>query len=295
MYRYILFFLLGFTTLVQAQEFNATVFIDAEQTGQPNFQVFRTLKTQLTEFINNTSWTEKKYKTQERINVNFTVIVSAFTGDDFTASIQVQAARPVFNSTYNSPIYNYNDKSANFEYKEFQNLNFNINNFDSNLVSVIAFHIYTILGMDADTFEQDGGKEYFDIAKQIVGTASTSNFAGWKATEGLTSRFRFNDALISGVYKEFHVAMYQYHRDGLDMMHKDQKAGKEGVLSAIATLKRINDRRPNSYLVRTFFDAKADEIQSVFSGGPKVDITTLIENLNRLSPTKRDVWSDIKY
>lgn len=279
----------------QAQEMNATVTIDAQQTGQPNFQVFRTLENQLTEFINTTSWSNDSYKTQERIDANFTLIINSFEGDFFSGSLQVQASRPVFGSTYNSPIYNYNDKAMNFNYKEFENLTFNTNNYDSNLVAVVVFHIYTILGMDADSFGEGGGDVHFETAKQIVNTAASSNFTGWKATDGLQSRFRFNDALLSNVYDEFHAAMYQYHRLGLDLMHENQKDGKQGVIDAIAALKSINDRRPNSYLVRTFFDAKSDEIASVFSGGPNVDITSLIDNLNRLAPTKRTTWSAIKY
>ncbi|EDM43268.1 hypothetical protein SCB49_00897 [unidentified eubacterium SCB49] len=295
MYKYI-FLLLAFCSVAtQAQEMNATVTIDAQQTGQPNFQVFRTLETQLTEFINNTSWSDNSYKAQERIDANFTLIINSFDGDSFTGSLQVQAARPIFGSTYSSPIYNYNDKAMNFVYKEFENLTFNTNTYDSNLVAVIVYHIYTILGLDADSFSQGGGDSYFQIAKQIVNTAATSNFAGWKATDGLQSRYRYNDALLSNVYKEFHEAMYQYHRLGLDLMHDSQKEGKQGVIDAIATLKSINDRRPNSFLVRTFFDAKSDEIASIFSGGPSLEITSLIDNLNKLAPTKRSAWNSIKY
>jgi hypothetical protein len=295
MYKYSLLLIAFCTISTQAQEINATVTIDAQQTGQPNFQVFRTLENQITEFINTTSWTDESYKTQERIDANFTLIIESFDGDFFNATLQVQAARPVFGSTYTSPIYNYNDKEMSFNYKEFENLVYNPNNYDSNLVAVVVFHIYTILGMDADSFGEGGGDTYFETAKQIVNTAASSSFTGWKATDGLQSRFRFNDALLSNVYKEFHAAMYTYHRLGLDLMHEDQKAGKQGVIDAIASLKSINDRRPNSFLIRTFFDAKSDEIAAVFAGGPNVDISDLIDNLNRLAPTKRTSWSGIKY
>jgi len=278
-----------------AQELNCTVSINADQTGQQNLQVFRTLESQLLDFINTTHWTDKEYKNQERIDCNMSIIISEFESDVFTASIQIQASRPIFNSTYNSPIYNYNDKQFNFTYVEFQPLNFNINNFDSNLISVIAFHVYTVLGLDADTFELNGGEKYFDIAKQIVNTAASSGSRGWKSTDGNQSRFRFNDALVSQVYKEFHTAMYEYHRLGLDLMSNSQRESKTNIVKAIGTLKTINDRRPNSFLLRTFFDAKADEIQSVFSDGPAVDITALINNLNRMAPTKRSNWAEIKY
>jgi len=281
------------STFVKAQELNCTITINADQTGQPNLQVFRTLETQLTELVNTTVWTDKKYKNQERIDCNMSIIISEFDSNIFNATIQIQASRPIFNSSYSSPIYNYNDKQFDFSYVEFQPLVFNINNFDSNLLSVIAFHVYTIIGLDADTFELNGGEPYFDIAKQIVNTAASSGSRGWKSTDGNQSRFRFNDALVSQVYKEFHTAMYDYHRLGLDTMTQSQRDAKIKIADAIAILKGINDRRPNSFLLRTFFDAKADEIQSIFSDGPGVDITTLVNNLNRMAPTKRSNWNEI--
>lgn len=286
---------LSITASINSQELNCSVTIDAGQTGQPNQQVFRTLEQQLTEFLTNTKWTNRTYKNQERIDCNFSFIITSYESDSFGATLQVQASRPVFGSTYDSPIYNYNDRQSNFDYIEFQPLNFNINNFDSNLISVLAFHVYTIIGLDADTFEPNGGQEYFEVAKQIVNTAAASNYAGWRATDGTQSRFRYNDALISNVYKEFHEAMYQYHRNGMDKMSESPREGKQAIVSAIETLKNINDRRPNSYLLRTFFDAKSDEIQAIFTGGPNVDIAKLVENLNRLAPTKRSNWSEIKF
>jgi hypothetical protein len=296
MRNYLLLFSLFLASLsVQSQELNCTVSIDAQQTGQPNLQVFRTLEQQLTEFINNTNWTDKVFLNQERIDCNMSIIINEFESDFFSGSIQIQASRPIFESVYDSPIYNYNDRQFSFTYSEFEPLNFNINNFDSNLVSVIAYHVYTIIGLDADTFSPNGGAEYFDIAKQIVNTAASSSYLGWHSSDGNQSRYRYNDALISQVYSEFHTAMYEYHRLGLDQMTKNASDAKKNVVKSIATLKGINDRRPNSFLLRTFFDAKADEIQSIFSGGPSVDITSLVNNLNRMAPTKRSNWNEIKF
>ncbi|PVW16531.1 type IX secretion system protein PorD [Marixanthomonas spongiae] len=284
-----------FSFSVQAQELNCSITVDAQQTGQPNLQVFRTLQQELNDFVNNTKWTNKVYKNQERIDCNMSIIVSGFDSNSFTASIQIQASRPVYGSSYSSPIYNYNDRQFNFDYTEFQPLNFNLNTFNSNLVSVIAYHVYTIIGLDADTFELNGGDEYFEIAKQIVNTAASSNFAGWKPTDGTQTRYRYNEAVLSNVYQEFHTAMYEYHRKGLDEMAQSPKEGKKGVANAIATLAQINNRRPNSYIIRTFFDAKSDEIQNIFSGGPNVDIVKLVENLNKMAPTKRSQWAEIKF
>ena len=285
--KIVLFFILCASLASSAQELNCTVSINAEQTGQPNNQIFRTLETQLTEFINTTSWTDKNYKNQEKIDCNMSIIINSFDANIFNATIQIQASRPVYQSTYSSPIYNYNDKQFNFSYVEFQPLVFNINSFDSNLVSVIAFHVYTIIGLDSDTFELNGGEPYFSVAKQIVNTAATGGSKGWKSTDGKQSRYSFNDALVSQVYKEFHSVMYNYHRLGMDKMHNSPKVAKLSISAAINTLKGINDRRPNSYLLRTFFDAKSNEIENIFSDGPAVNITSLVDNLNRIAPTKR--------
>lgn len=279
---------------VQAQELNCTVSIDAEQTNQPNLQIFRTLEQQLTEFVNNKSWTNTEYKNQERIDCNIVLIISDYDGETFSGTMQIGSSRPVYGSTYDTPIYNYNDRQVSFTYKEFEPLNFNLNVFESNLVSILSYHIFTMIGLDAASFELNGGDYFFGIAKQIVNTAASSNFSGWKTVDGTQSRYQYNNAILSNVYREFHTVMYDYHRSGLDVMHDDQKDGKNAIVDAIKTLKSINDRRPNSYLLRTFFDAKEGELQSVFSGGPRVDIAELIENLNRMAPTKRSTWSEIK-
>lgn len=292
-YFLFLFFSASIVSL-PAQELNATVTIDAEQTGQPNYQVFRTLKDQLTDFLNNTQWTAREYKTQERIDCNFTLIIQSFESTSFTGQLQIQSSRPVYGSTYDSSIYNYNDRDFSFEYSEFQPLVFNINSFDSNLVSVLAYHVYTIIGLDASTFSLGGGMEYFTIAKQIVNTAASSNYTGWKATSGPQSRFRYNDAIISNVYSEYQDALYTYHRHGLDRMYQNPKEAKSNIIQAISKLKSINDRRPNSYLLRTFFDAKTDEIADIFSGGPTVEVNTLLDTLNRIAPTRSSSWRNIK-
>lgn len=284
------------TTLVGwAQEVRCTVTVNAEQTARADLQIFKTLENQIQEFVNEYQWTNMKMATQERIDMNMVIVVTDYDGDDFTATLQIQSSRPAYGSTYNSPVYNYNDKQFSFTYREFQPLNFNPNSFDSNLISVVAFHVYTVIGLDADTFSRNGGDQYFQVAKQIVNTAASSNFLGWKATDGVQSRFRYNDALLSNVFSEFHNVMYDYHRLGLDIMQENPKEAKKIMAESLSRLRLINDRRPNSFLLRTFFDAKENEISRVFSGGPGVDIAKLIEDLNRMAPTKRSSWEDIRY
>ena len=277
------------------QELNALIVINAEQTGKADLQVFKTLERSLTEFINNTRWTDRKFKQQERIDCSFNIIVSEINSNSFQASIQVQSARPVFDSDYTSPVFNYNDKNFDFEYTEFQPLIFNPNTFDSNLVSVIAFYAYTIIGYDAGTFKLGDGNKFFEIARQIVTTAGPSNQAGWRAIDGPQSRFRLNEDLLSPNFKEFANIMYTYHLSGLDVMSQDLKTSKLIISSAVIRLKNLYDKRPNNFITRVFFDSKAEEITSIFSGGPTVNIVKLQEVLTRIAPTKSTFWKQIKY
>lgn len=295
MRRHFFIFFLFISVLSVGQELNCTVTVVAQQTGNDNNQVFRTLERQLTEFINNTQWTDKKFKTQERIECSMVINVQNYNNDAFSATLQVQSSRPVFGSTYSTPVYTFNDKDFQFRYLEFQNLVFNSNQFESNLISTLAFHIYMILGMDADTFAPNGGNNYFRQAQTIVNYSAGNGGKGWKLEDGLQSRFALIDNLLSPTYKEFRSSMYSYHRDGLDLMYKDLKKGKEAVSASVSDLQKMHGRRPNSFLMRVFFDSKANEVASIFSGGPSVSISKLVNALNKISPVNASKWQKIKF
>lgn len=288
-------FTLLYSLGVLAQELNCTVTVIAQQTGNDNNVVFRNLEKQLNEFISNTQWTDKNYSQQERIDCNMVINVQEYNNDLFAATLQVSSSRPVYNSTYNTPVYNYNDKSFNFQYLEFQNLVYNPIQFESNLISVLAFHVYMILGMDADTFELNGGSEYFKQAQIIANYSQQLNGQGWKLEDGLQSRFALIDNLMSPTFKEFRTTMYEYHINGLDLMHEDTKKGKTKLTSVLEELQKIHRRRPNSFLMRVFFDAKSDEIMDILSGGPSVNITDSMDILNRIAPTYSQKWRNIKF
>lgn len=277
-----------------AQEFNATVVVNAEQTGNPNLQVFKTLERSVAEFINNTKWTETDYRNEERIDCSFFITITGNDNDSFNATLQVQASRPVYGSNYKTTILNINDKQFNFRYLEFQPLNYNPNNFESNLISVVAFYLYTILGVDADSFELNSGTNYFQEAKNIVGNAQGSNTLGWNGQDGPQTRFRLNDDLLSGTFDGYRTALYTYHREGLDIMNNDLKKGKESILESMKTLEGLHRTRPNSYIMRVFFDAKADEVAKILSGGPALNVAETISILGRIAPTYATNWAEIK-
>ena len=228
---------LMFTLSSVSQELNCELVVNAQLTGNENVQIFKTLETQLQEFINNKRWTNKTVAPQERINASIFINVENYDGDRFKASIQVSSSRPIFNSSYESPIYNFNDRDFNFQYLEFQNLNYSPTQFESNLVSVLAFHVYMILGMDADTFELKGGQEYYDQARTIVGYSQQNNGVGWEPPRGGSqTRSALLDNIMSPTYKEYREVLYNYHRGGLDNMHENPKKGKHQILVALLSI-----------------------------------------------------------
>ena len=283
------------STIGFSQELNCNVVVNAQLTGNENLQVFKTLENQLTEFVTKTKWTNKTVTPQERIDCNIVINITEYSGENYSASIQVQSSRPVFGSSYTTPIYNINDRDFSFQYLEFQNLIYNENQYESNLISVLAFHIYMVLGLDADSFAQNGGDTYFKQAQRIVNFSQQENYKGWKLEDGLQSRFALVDNILSPTFKEFRTIMYNYHRRGLDIMSESIKDGKNEVALSLNYFKAMNSRRPNSYLTRVFFDAKADEIQQIFSDGPSVDISSLLDVLNRVAPTHSSKWRNIKF
>ena len=289
----ILFF--SVASFMTAQELNCQITIDAQQVNQTNQQIFKTLERSLNDFVNKTQWTNKKFAPQERINCSMVINVSQYNSDEFVATIQVQSSRPIYNSSFESPVFNFNDRQFRFIYQEFQPIVYNPNAFTSNLVAVVAYYVHIILGIDADTFSLRGGSDYYAQAQQIVNLSQSSPFLGWKEADGNRTRWRLLDNMLNNTYKEYRTVMYNYHRVGMDKMGDDARSGKQAIGGSLELFKALNNRRPNSFLLQTFFDAKAEEIQSVFSGGPKINVVKLVETLNRVAPFHASKWEKIKF
>ena len=294
--RFIIGLFFCFTFSGFAQELNCTVTVNSDQVSQTNQQIFRTLERSLTDFINKTKWTNRVYKENERLNCRMFITVTNFDSNRFEANIQLQSSRPVFNTSYQSPVFNYKDDQFNFEYIEFQPLVFNPNVFDSNLVAVVAYYAYIMLGLDEDTFSLEGGTENYKKAQQIVTLAQGSGAAGWSqsATENRT-RFVLVDNLLSNTFREYRIAMYNYHRKGLDILGDNNSTGKQVIAGSMRLFESLIQRRPNAFLIQTFFDAKSEEILNIFSDGPKIDVVSLKETLNRVAPFYSSTWNEITY
>lgn len=280
---------------VQAQELKCTVKINYDRITNANPQIFKTLERSLTDFVNNTRWTNQTFKENEKIEAAMFINLSSYNSDQFSGTIQVQSSRPIFNSSYSSPVLNVNDKDFNFRYIEFENLIFNPNSHDSNLISVVAFYSYIIMGLDADTFSLKGGDQYYELAQNVAVLAQQGGSKGWNQADGNTSRYVLINDLLSNTFSPFRESLYQYHSTGLDLMADNQKQAKDNIKNSIKTLSALYNSRPNAYLTRVFFDGKADELVSIYSGGTSVAIADLVENLNKISPLNSTKWGNIRF
>lgn len=292
-FLFLIFIILSIST-VNSQELNALVTINTDKVQSSNKQVYQTLQKSLTEFINDRQWTNKNFKQQERINCAFTIIINEQNNNNFKASIQIQSTRPVYNSSYASPILNLNDINFNFRYNEFDPLNFNPNTYDSNLISVIAFYAYTIIGLDADTFALKGGTTYLKAAESVLLQAQSNGESGWQNQVGKQNRFALIDNLLSSKFTPLRTIYYNYHRNGFDTFADKPLEAKQVLAKNIINLEKLYNVTIGNYMIRLFSDAKGDEISSVFSDGkPTKNQSKMVSVLNKIAPTYKNKWKKI--
>jgi hypothetical protein len=293
MVRFVLFLFLS-CGCIHAQQLNCTVTLNTQKLNNANQQIFKTLETAINEFVNKTDWTGQALSQKEKVGCSMYITVSNYSSDQFVANIQVQSSRNVYNSTYSSPVLNINDKDFTFNYTEFENLTYNPTSYDSNLISVLSFYCYVILGMDADTFIPLFGDKYFKEAINISNLAQQGGYKGWNQSDGTLSRYVLINDLLSPTYAEIRQSSFQYYL-GLDTMSQDLKKAKEIIKGSLINLSKLNETKPNSYLLRVFMDSKSDEIVSVFSGGPNIAINDLVDSLNKTSSSNAGKWQLLKY
>lgn len=283
-----------------AQELLANVQVNYSQVQGSNVQVYKTLEKSLRDFINNTSWTGKKLQNYEKIKCNFAIVINSKEGSNqYKSSIVVQAVRPVFNSTYESPLLNINDTNFPFEYSENENLVFNERQFSGkNLIDVISFYVYTILGYDADSFKSNGGQEWFTKAQKISQNSQNQRFAGWSVVEGPRTRGNLIDNLMKQENSTLRNAFYNYHRGGLDNLSKqDQSSAKKVIAQALLSLKYYENNFQMNYPVNIFIETKKQEIYDVFASGnnASININDLKNLFNTISPKDTETkWSKWK-
>ncbi|AZJ36206.1 DUF4835 family protein [Tenacibaculum singaporense] len=288
-------FLLSVAFSSYSQELNATVIINSDKVQSSNKQVYQTLQKALTEFINDKQWTNRNFKQQERINCAFNIIINEQNGSNFSGTIQVQSTRPVYNSTYATPVLNINDTNFNFRYNEFDPLIYNPTIYESNLISTIAFYVYTILGVDADTFALKGGETYLKQAENIMLLAQSNGESGWQNQVGKQNRFALIDNLLSSKFSALRSIYYNYHRNGFDNFADNKNSAKEAIEKSVLDLDKLHNITIGNYMIRVFLDAKGDEIVNIFSdGGASRNQSQMITVLNKIAPTYKDKWKNLQ-
>ena len=288
------FLLILSLTKTDAQELNAQFVVNADLVNQTNQQIFETLEGSLNEFINSQSWSTQDFFPQEKITCSFVLNLSSYNASKFEGTLQIQSQRTIFDSNYDSPLLNFLDKDISFTYQEFQPLFYSPASYESNLVSLISFYVYIIMGINADSLQFKGGDSYFEQAQRIVNLSQQSGAMGWKQNDSNRNRFWLSDTMRSNTFREYREALYIYHRKGLDLMTENPMEAKNNIINALLPLENLYDRRPNAMLLQMFFDAKADEIVNLFSDGPEVDFDRASKMLKKIAPFYQPQWKKIK-
>jgi hypothetical protein len=274
-----------------AQELQAGITILANRISSAvDHRIFQTLQSSLNDFLNNRKWTGENFQPNEKIVCNFLINLSGnLDNNTFQGSITVQAARPIFNSTYQSPLVNFMDESFTFRYTQFQALEFNETRvqgtepYSANLTATIAYYVYLILGLNFDSFSQRGGDIYYQKALNIVNNApEASNITGWKPFDGTRNRYILIENLTNSKYAQIHDALYNYYRQGLDQMYDKENDARTSILTALSELNTVNTEYPNLMVMQFFFQGKASEFSNVFKKGDPDQKARALDFLTRL-------------
>lgn len=297
----ILFILVFASKISFAQELKANITIVSNQVGNNvNQNVFRTLQTALNNFINNRKWTSDNFTANERIDCNFLFNLQS-TGDlnVYNASLTVQAARPVFNTSYLSPIINFKDDNVIFKYVEFQVMEFNDNRVSgsdalvSNLTAVIAYYVNIILAFDYDSYSLRGGDTYFQKAQNIVNNAPDGRgISGWKAFDGQRNRYWLVENMLNSRYTIMHDIYYNYYRLGMDKLYDDENTARVEIMNVLNLINNFNTDNPNKMIGQFFFQGKSTELVKVFSKAPQQDKIRASELLQKLDITNAAKYKD---
>lgn len=279
-----------------AQELNCQVIINTSQIqGSANKQIFDQLQKSIFDFVNNRKWSNDIFGSQEKINCTFQIIINKSLGsDEYSASIQVESARPIYKSAYSSTIFNFQDDDFQFKFQQFSQLEFNENTFQNNLTSVLAYYAYVVLANDYDSFSPLGGTQYWQKAQQIVNNAQSANESGWVSSQSQRNRYWLVENTLQQVFKGLRDCMYEYNKNGLDIMFEKTDEGRAAILKSLDLLMPVYKSRPASFNMQLFFNAKADELVNIFKGASPEEKNKIMELLSTLDPSRTNKYSKIQ-
>ena len=281
----------------KAQELNARITINSDKVQSTNKQVFKTLQDALNDFVNNKKWTDATFAMNERIDCSMTLIINEMVSDNsFKGEIQVQARRPVYNSSYTTTLLNYRDTELSFDYTEFEPLEYTENTLNSNLIATVVFYIYTILGLDFDSFSPKGGTAFLGQAMQIVSLAQAQpTWTGWKAFENDRNRFAIINDYLDGAMEPLRQLEYKYHRLGLDRMTENTDTARMAITESMEMLKQARDQKSMSALPVIFTDIKRDELVSIYSGKGTAEEREKVYNIVfAINASQSNYWEKLR-
>ncbi len=283
---------------LSAQELDANVTIRTPKLQTADEKVFQDMEKAIQEFLNNQKWTNDVYEEDEKIKVDFAITISdELSQTSFKAEINIQSTRPVFGSNYETALLTHLDKDVVFTYDQFQPLEYSENVFTDNLAAVLAFYVYVIIGMDYDSFAPFGGEQYFQLAQDIVNNIPptiASQVPGWRSTEGNRNRYWIVENLLTPRTRPYRQAMYDYHRQALDVMHKEAGTGLAVMSTAISQIGEVNRNYPNSMIMQMFSNTKRDEIVDIFKAGTPQQKDGVIRVMQKIDPSHASGYRQIR-
>lgn len=280
-----------------AQELQCSVSVTSASVQGTNKQIYENMRNAIQDFMSAQIWTNDRFEARERIecSLNFN-ITTQISSNEFKGSLTVQLRRPVWGSAYTTTMLNVQDDDIQFRYNEGQPLIYNPTVYDQdNLVPVIAFYVYLMLGIDYDSFSPNGGSAFYKQAENIVNQAQSSTYSGWKSYDGTTNRYWLINNAMDDNHRTFHQQLYTYHRQGLDQMADNLESARTAVYEALDKIKDIRRRSSrNPYLLNLFFTAKSDEIVNIFSEAPQIEKSRVLEVLQTADPANTSKYSKLK-
>ena len=287
------------TGVMQAQELNCTVTINSDQIEGSNKQIFNTLKTTIEEYMSQNRWTNMTYAEHEKIECSMLIVVKKVEDNMFTCEMTLQSRRPVYGTTYTSPLLNFKDIAFNFTYQEYDRIEWQQNQFTTNLTAMLAYYCYLIIGHDQDSFQRLGGTPYFQQCEEIVNTCQSASMdnseqKGWLAFDSNKNRYALINNLLDEAFKKYRNYYYEYHRLGLDEMSGNVTNGRARIAEGMPVLKEAFRARPATYVINTFLDAKADELVDIFSKGTDKEKKAVYELLMDIDPTRQNTYEKIQ-
>lgn len=293
MKKILILFFTFYTLHLSSQELNCKVQVLSQAVAGTDKSIFETLQTAIYEFMNNRKWTTESFKLEERIDCNILINITERSADEFRGTLQIQSRRPIFKTSYNSVLLNYNDNDIAFRYLENQPLEFVENSNLSNLTSILAYYAYLVIGLDYDTFAPQGGTTYLQKALAIVNNAQGTDYTGWKAFDSDKNRYWIINNMLDATFIPLRNAMYNYHRMGLDVMATNKETGRTAILESLEPLKKVHQTKPLSFSMQVFFNAKSDEIINIFSGAFSDEKSRIMNLVNEIDPTNSNKYQKI--